>query len=166
MFRKIIKKFNNFRLTAAVTMGTGILAALYALGSFLCYNFAGDIVDGVRDVGFDSTNTGKILGMILFLIALGALIIGIIVAYCLIPAVKNTEKVTIKKGYLVVSFVGAFFVLALMVMMILLIILDEPKTLAWIIVSIPFGVISIAASVFEFILYKKCDFYMPEIAKK
>lgn len=166
MFRKIIKKFNNFRLTAAVTMGTGVLTALYALGCFFCYNFAGDLIDGVRDVGFDTTKSGKILGMVFFLLTLAVLVTAIVIAYCLIPAVKNAEKVTIKKGYLAVSFANVFLVLGLMVMTILLLVLDEPNTFVWIIVTIPFGLISIASSVFEFILFKNCDFYMPEIVKK
>ena len=165
MFRKIIKKFNNFKTTAIFTFIFSALTALYGIGVFLCYNFAGDIVNGYRDVGFDESQTGKLMGMILFLLAFVTVVIGILVAYNMIPAMLNKEKITPKKGFLGASFAGAFFELGLFVMSILLILLDTPKTTVFIIASIPLFVITFLASIFEFILMLSCDFYMPEIKK-
>ena len=166
MFRKIIKKFNNFKTTATFTFIFSALTAVYGLGVFLCYNFAGDIKNGMRDVGFEASKTGQLMGMILFLLAVVTVASAIVVAYNLIPAMLNKEKVMPKKVFLGVSFGGAIFEAGLCVMSILLLVLDEPKTDIFILASLPLFAVTFLASIFEFILMLNCDFYMPEIVKK
>lgn len=166
MFRKIIRRFNNFKRTATFTFIFSILTALYGIAAFACYNFAGDVVNGIRDVGFESTKAGKLSGMFLFLFALIVIVIAVIVAYNLFPAVKNKEKVTIKKGYLLASFIGSIFELVLCIFTIALLLKDEPKTSLFILASLPLFGVTFLASIFELVLFCGCDFYMPEIERK
>lgn len=166
MFRKIIKKFNNFKTTATFTFIFSVLTAIYGLAVFLCYNFAGDMVGKYRDVGFDESQTGKLMGMFLFLFAVLTVIVAIVVAYNLIPAILNKEKVNPKKIFLGVSFGGAFAETGLFIMSILLIVLDNPKSTGFVIATMPIYLITVLASIFEFVLMLKCDFYMPEIKRK
>lgn len=169
MLRKIVKKLNNFRLTATLVAIFSVLTAIYAIGSFACYHFAGEVVNDIRVVGFtgmgEKGNLGKILGMVLFLLVLVTTVIGIVVAYQLFPAIKNKEKVNPKPVFLFVSFIGSFFELGVLVLMVILATKD-PNTKNYILYSLPLGGITIVASWLELIPFYMCDFYMPTIKNK
>ena len=168
MIKKIIKKLNNFKFTAAVMAIASGVAALYALVSLFLYHFAGELEPPkylVRFVGFANVENGAYLGMILFFAAVISFFISIFIIYSLIPFLKNKEKVTPRKGLLLAGFVSGIFELVLIVFMILLIALDKPNTLVLIIVSLPFGFASMAGCLLYLLPYLKCDFYMPEIKR-
>lgn len=170
MFRKIIKKLNNFKFTATIVAIISSLAALYALGSLFLYHFAGDIdptSKGLnRFVGFSNLPNGALLGMFLFLAAIISLFMSIYIAYSMIPFIKNNEKVTPRKGLLLAGTVSAAFQLVLVIFMILLLAKGKPNTKVGIIITLPFGILLTIASALYIIPYLKCDLYMPEIVNK
>ena len=170
MFRKIIKKLNNFKFTATLVAIISSLAALYSLGSIFLYHFAGDIdptSKGLnRFVGFANLPNGALLGMLLFLAAIVALFMSIYIAYSMVPFIKNNEKVSPRKGLLLAGTVSAVFQLILVIFMILLLAKGKPNTKVGIIITLPFGILLTIASALYIIPYLKCDFYMPEIVNK
>ena len=170
MFRKIIKKLNNFKFTATLVAIISSLAALYSLGSIFLYHFAGDIdptSKGLnRFVGFANLPNGALLGMLLFLAAIVALFMSIYIAYSMAPFIKNNEKVSPRKGLLLAGTVSAVFQLILVIFMILLLAKGKPNTKVGIIITLPFGILLTIASALYIIPYLKCDFYMPEIVNK
>ena len=168
MYRKLIKKLNNFRFTSILMAIISGVCALYALASLFLYHFAGELEPPkylIRFVGFSDVENGEYLGMILFFASIISLFISIFVVYSLIPFIKNNEKVSPKKGLLLGGFVAGIFELVLIVFMILLLAIGHPRTLALIIVSLPFGFASMVGCLLYIIPYLKCDFYMPEIKR-
>ena len=97
--------------------------------TFFLFHFAGDLVEGeeyIRQVGFynyelGGKNVGGILSFFVFLSFVITLICGIVVAYSMVPFIKNKEKLTPKKSVLLFGFVGGVFNLVLVALMILLI---------------------------------------------
>ena len=170
MFRKIIKKLNNFKFTATLVAIISSLAALYSLGSIFLYHFAGEIdpdSKGLnRFVGFSKLPNGAVLGMILFFAAIISLFISIYIAYSMVPFIKNSEKLSPRRGLLLAGTVGAGFQLVLVIFMILLLVKDTPLTKVGIILTLPFGILLTIATGLYIIPYLKCDFYMPEILNK
>lgn len=177
MFRKIIKKLNNFRFTAILMACASGLAALYALGSFFLYHFAGDpdpVSKGlIRNVGFSDTPNGPYIGMVLFFAAIITLIVSLYIVYSTIPFIKNNDKVAIRKGLLLAGFISSIFELLLFVLMIILLVKNphhEKESVyhlwkALLIVSLPFGFVSTIATGLYLVPFLKCDFYMPEIKR-
>ena len=170
MFRKIIRKLNNFRFTAVIACIISGIAALYSLGSIFLYHFAHDIDPeiNVRQVGFSTMKapTSQYLGMIFFFMAVLSLFISIYVAYSMVPFIKNKEKVSIRKGLLLAGFVGSIFQFALIALSLVMLLKDNPNTKVWIIVSLPFGVLSAIGSCLYLIPFIKCDFFMPAIKQQ
>ena len=168
MVKNLIKKLNNFKFTSIVMAIVSGVAALYALASIFLYHFAGELEPPkylVRFVGFADVENGAYLGMILFFAAIISLFISIFVIYSLIPFIKNSEKVTPKKGLLLAGFISGIFEVILIIFMILLIALGHPNTLVLIIVSLPLGLASAVGCLLYLLPYLKCDFYMPEIKR-
>ena len=177
MFRKIIKKLNNFRFTAILMACLSGLAAFYALASFFLYHFAGDLDPQskglIRNVGFTSTESGPFVGMVLFLAAILSFFTSIYVVYSLVPFIKNKDKIVPKKGLLIAGFVSAVFELVLFVLMIVLLATNPPHEsetadVVWkvlLILSLPLGLVSTVGTGLYLIPFLKCDFYMPEIKR-
>ena len=170
MFRKLIKKLNNFRFTSICAACVSGLAAVYGLVSFALFHFAGELLErdeNIRAVGFYDHKLGGYLSFVVFLGFVVTVICGIVVAYSMIPFIKNKEKLLPRKGVLLVGFVGAFFEILLIVMMVLLALQpDRPKTFVGILVSLPFGIVSAVGQLFYLVPYLKCNFFMPEVDKK
>lgn len=182
MFRKVIKKLNNFRFASIAMAITSSVAALYALLSLVFYHFAGDLDESglVRKTGFSSEkfikvnelgdavkggNVGSYLGFILFTAIVITLVTGIMVAYSCVPYIKNKEKLTPRKGLLITGFVGSIFELVVIVLMIIMAVAEHPHTELGVWLSLPFGLLSMAGTCFYLVAYLKCDFYMPEIKR-
>lgn len=168
MLKNIIKKLNNFKFSALVMSIVALVGSVYSLTSFFLYHFAGDImetgatVDLMRKVGFFDR---PFMGMFLYFMAVISLFIGIFLIYSFLPFIQNKEKVIIRKGLVLAGFVNAFFEFLLCVFMLLLVILENPKTELAIILTLPIGVLASIAYGLFLIPYLKCDFYMPEIKK-
>ena len=176
MFRKVIKKLNDFRFTAILVMIISGVAALYCLGSFFIYHLAGDLEEPkrlIRQAGFSNINGGAYIGMVLFLVAITSLFISIFVVYSLVPFVKNKEKLFPKKGLLLAGFISSIFEFILFVLMIVLLATHSPHAshtadVIWkvfLIFSLPFGLASTVGSCLYIIPYLKCDFFMPPVKK-
>ena len=176
MFKKIIKKLNDFRFTAILMMIISGVAAVYCLGSFFLYHLAGDLEEPkrlIRQVGFSNIEGGAYIGMVLFLVAVISLFISIFVVYALVPFVKNREKLSPKKGLLLAGFISSIFEFILFVLMIVLLAVNPPHAsrvadVFWkvfLILSLPFGLASTVGSCLYIIPYLKCDFYMPPVKK-
>ena len=170
MFRKIIKKLNNFKFTAIVAGIISGVSALYSLGALFLYHFAGDLDAKsrglIRHVGFSNVENGAMLGMVLFFSALIAFAISAFIVYSLVPFMQNKEKNNPRKGLLLAGFVSAIFEFVLLIFMILLLAKGEPNTKVLIIVTLPIGFASTIASGLYLIPWLKCDFYMPKIEAK
>lgn len=168
MLRQMIKKLNNFKFTALLVLIISGVAALYALGCLFMYHFAGPIDPEiqVRKVGFTGIQGGQYLGMFLFFAAILTLFISIYVAYSMVPFVQNKEKSNPRKGLLLAGFVSSVFEFILIIFMILLMAIGHPQTLVAIIVTLPFGLASMAGSALYLIPWLMCDFYMPAIVQK
>ena len=170
MFTKLIKKLNNFRLTAMVAACISGVAAVFGLFSFFMFHFAGDLVPGepyIRQVGFYDHEAGGVLSFIVYLGFIMSVICGIVVAYSMVPFIKNKEKMMPRKGVLLVGFIGGVFELVLTIMMILLLAEPEaPKTMVGIIISLPFGICSSIGQLCYLLPYLKCNFFMPEVKKE
>ncbi len=173
MFRKILKKLNNFRLTSILAACISGVAAVYALLSFVFFNFAGELIEGSKyyhEVGFyyhetaSGTSDGGVLSFFVFLCFVMTLICGIIVVYSSFPFIKNKEKLLPKKGTLIAGFVGGVFELGLVILMLMLL-GEEPLTLVGLIVTLPFGILTTIGQCLYIIPYLKCHFYMPAIKK-
>ena len=169
MFRKLIKKLNNFKFTALVAAIISGVAAVYGLFSFFMFHFAGDLVPGepyIRQVGFYYNEAGGLLSFLVYLGFIMTTICGIVVAYSMVPFIQNKEKLMPRKGVLLVGVVGGAFELLLVILMTLLLFEeDAPKTMVGIIISLPFGLLSAAGTICYILPYLKCNFYMPEVKK-
>ena len=183
MFRKIIKKLNNFRFASICMAICSGVAAFYAVLSLIFYHFAGDLDDKgiIRTTGFSSEkfvqtdeygtvleggNIGLYLGFILFVFIVVTIVLGVMVAYSCVPYIKNKDKLTPRKGLLITGFVGSIFELGVIVLMLLLVLSEHTNTAVGIWLTLPFGVLSMLGSCFYLVAYLNCEFYMPEISKK
>lgn len=170
MFRKLIKKLNNFKTTALVAACISAVAVVYGLFSFFMFHYAGDLLPGeryIREVGFYYNEAGGVLSFIVYLGFIMSVICGIVVAYSMVPFIQNKEKMMPRKGVLLVGFIGGVFELLLVIMMIMLLLEpDAPKTSVGIIVSLPFGILSAIGQLLFLFPYLKCNFFMPEVNKK
>ena len=182
MFRKIIKKLNNFKFTATIVAIISAVAGLYSLGALFLYHFAGELDPQskglIRFTGFTEyfvkgangveKNIGPYLGMVLFFMALFTIFISIFIVYSLIPYIANKEKLSPRKGLLLTGFIGACFELVLVIFMIFLAAQKQEavKTALGIWLTLPIGILSTIGTGLYLIPWLKCDFYMPEIIRK
>ncbi len=168
MFRKIIKKLNNFKFTSLLAMCISAVTGLYAIFSFAFFHFAGDLLENenyIRAVGFYNKPNGGLLSLLLFLFAFLSLILAIVVVYGSWPFVKNQEKMAPRKNNLMLGFVSGVLEFGLVILMIALL-AEHPNTLVGIIITLPFGILSMIGSLLYIIPWLKCEFYMPEIVRK
>ena len=172
IFRQIIKKLSNFRFTAVLVAIISGLAAVYAIVSFILYNYCGELTEfgitgDVRNVGFQSTPTERYLGMVLFFACLFTIVCGIFVVYNLLPAIKNKEKVLPSKAPLIVGCVGTLFQIVVIVLMAKLAFTYEPvpNTQTAMIVSLPFGILLTIGTGLYLVPILCCKFFMPEIKR-
>ena len=168
MFRKIIKKLNNFKFTSLLAMCISAVSVLYAIFSFAFFHYAGDLLENenyIRAVGFYDKPNGGFLSLLVFLCAFLSLILSIVVVYGSWPFVKNQEKMAPRKNNLMMGFIAGVLELGLVILMIALL-GEHPKTMVGIIVTLPFGILSMIGSLLYIIPWLKCEFYMPEINRK
>ncbi len=168
MFRKIIKKLNNFKFTSLLAMIISAVTAVYAVVSFILFHYAGDLLENesyIRAVGFYEHENGGFLSLLVFLCAFLSLVLAIVVVYSSFPYFKNQEKMAPRKNNLLVGFISGVFELGLVILMIALI-AEQPKTMVGLIVSLPFGILSAIGSLLYIFPWLKCEFYMPEIVRK
>lgn len=168
MFRKIIKKLNNFKFTSLLAMCISAVSGLYAIFSFAFFHYAGDLLENenyIRAVGFYDKPNGGFLSLLVFLCAFLSLILSIVVVYGSWPFVKNQEKMAPRKNNLMLGFVAGVLEFGLVVLMIALL-AEHPNTLVGIIITLPFGILSMIGSLLYIIPWLKCEFYMPEIVRK
>lgn len=165
--KKIIKKLNNYRFTAAIVSIVSLIAGIVSLGLLFIYYYAGDTpktnkkprVPSFAALGVD----GRIMGMVFFLACILVIILSIAIIYLLIPALKNKEKVSPKKSPLILAVVNGGFQVVVLVFSILAIVLETPNTLALYILTIPFTALTLIANFLVLIPLLKCVFYMPSI---
>ena len=165
MFRKLLRKLNNFRFTSIIMFIISTMAACYALASLFFYHFAHDMDKDlhVRTVGFAGTVKGAYLGMSLFFLGVIVLFISAYVAYSCLPFIKNKEKVLPRKGLLLAGFISGLFELALVIFMIMLAAKDHPNTFVGIMSTLRFGIISSIGSILYLVPFILCDFFMPKV---
>lgn len=166
--KKIIKKLNNYRLTATIVSAVSLIAAVVSLGLLFVYYFAGDISKKTKSrmpSFFNLGQDGRIMGMIFFLACIFVIIISILVIYNLLPAIKNKEKITPRKSPLIIAVVNGVFQVIVLVFSILAITLETPNTLVWYVISLPLTGLTAIANFLCLVPFFKCVFYMPAINK-
>lgn len=144
------------------------VSGLYAIFSFAFFHYAGDLLENenyIRAVGFYDKPNGGFLSLLVFLCAFLSLILSIVVVYGSWPFVKNQEKMAPRKNNLMLGFVAGVLEFGLVILMIALL-AEHPNTLVGIIVTLPFGILSMIGSLLYIIPWLKCEFYMPEIVRK
>jgi hypothetical protein len=168
MIRKIIKKLNNFKFTSLIAMIISSVSILYAIFSFAFFHYAGDLLENenyIRAVGFYDKPNGGFLSLLVFLCAFLSLILSIVVVYGSWPFVKNQEKQAPRKNNLFVGFISGILQLGLVILMIALL-GEKPHTATGIIITLPFGILSMIGQLLYLFPYITCNFYMPEINRK
>ena len=168
MVRKLIKKLNNFKFTSLLAMCISAVSVLYAIFSFAFFHYAGDLLENenyIRAVGFYNKPNGGILSLLVFLCAFLSLILSIVVVYGSWPFVKNQEKMAPRKNNLMIGFIAGVLEFGLVILMIALL-GEHPKTMVGIIITLPFGILSMIGSLLYIFPWLKCEFYMPEIVRK
>ena len=168
MLKNIIKKLNNFKFTSLLAMCISTVSGLYAIFSFAFFHWAGDLLEHeeyIREVGFYNKANGGILSFLVFFCAFLSLVLSIVVVYGSFPFVKNQEKMAPRKNNLLMGFIAGVFEFGLVILMIVLL-GEHPNTLVGIIVTLPFGILSMIGSLLYLIPYLRCEFYMPEIERK
>lgn len=172
MFRKIIKKLNNFKFTSLLALCISAVAALYAIFSFAFFHYAGDLVEYekyIREVGFyDVSEEGNglsgLLSLMVFASCFLSLILSIVVCYGSFPFVMNKEKQVPRKSNLLIGFISGILELVLVILMIALL-GHDPNTKVGILVTLPFGILSTIGCLLYLIPWLRCEFYMPEIKR-
>ena len=168
MVRKVIKKLNNFKFTSLLAMCISTVSGLYAIFSFAFFHYAGDLLENenyIRAVGFYNKPNGGMLSLLVFLCAFLSLILSIVVVYGSWPFVKNQEKMAPRKNNLMIGFIAGVLEFGLVILMIALL-GEHPNTMVGIIVTLPFGILSMIGSLLYIFPWLKCEFYMPEIVRK
>ena len=169
--KKLIKKLNNYRVTALAVGITAAFVALLTIGLVLIYYFANGLSNttGHQIPSFSTIKqTGRILQMVFFIFAIIVLALSLGTAYLLVPAILNKGKVVPSKTPLFMAAVTGVLQIVLLVFSILAITLETPKVAACgalYIVTIPLNIISLVANIFYLVPAIKCEFYMPEVGK-
>ena len=104
--------------------------------------------------------------MLLFFFAVATLFVSIYIAYSMVPFIKNQTKIAPRKGLLLAGFVSGIFQLVLIIFMILLITLDDPLTKVGVLVTLPFGILTMLGQLSYLFFFIACDFFMPAIEQK
>lgn len=175
MFRKVIKKLNNLKFTALIAAIISGVSGVYGLASFFLYHFAGDRYYRRGNLFYRFTGFFEkpFVGMALFFMALFTIVFAIFVICTSLPFIKNKEKLLPKKTFLMAGFIGAFFELALIILMFVLL-AQEPQHekievyntwRALLITSLPFGILSVVGEFLFIFPFLSCDFYLPEIKR-
>ena len=166
--RALVKKLNNFRLTAVVLSIISLVAGIVSLGLLFIYNFGGgvDSKDKVQPSFVSLGSTGRLLGMVFFLFCIFVVILSVFIIYNLLPYMLNKEKLSPKKSPVVLAIVNGGLQVVVIIFSILAIVLETPTTLALYIVTIPFNVVTCVANFLCIILLRKCTFYQPAIGSK
>ena len=169
--KKIIKKLNNYRVTALTVGILSAFVALLTIGLILIYYFANGLSPrtGHQMPSFSTIpQTGRILQMVFFIFAIVVLALAIGTAYLLVPAILNKGKVATSKSPLYMAAVNGVLQIVLVVFSVLAITLETPKVAACqalYIVTIPLNIISLVANILCLVPAIKCEFYMPEVGK-
>lgn len=179
-FKAIIKKLNNYRLTAIIVAGINLLVAIVGVALVFIYHLAGgdvpdkktstmpsfaglDLVEGAEEGQYI---TGKLMGMSFFIIIVAVLILSIYTIYALLPYILNKEKVTPKKSPLILSVINGGLEIAVLVFSILAITLETPYTKTGYIITMPFTVITLIANFLCIVPLLRCVFYQPAIGSR
>lgn len=162
---KLIKKLNNFKLTALIGFIISAVAGLYCAGAFVCYHFTGGEEDNVRKVGFTNTLEERYVGMVFFFLCLIAIGLAIYIAYSYLPFVRNKEKLSPRRSLLLLSTINSVLQCGIIVLSIILLVKEHPMSSPAIIATLPFGILAFLGSFLSIIPFIKCNFYMPDIKR-
>lgn len=168
LFKSLIRKMNNYRLSSVILASISALTGVIALGLTFIYYFAGDKTNkGAQQPSFVTLGpSGRIMGMIFFLALIAVVILAVVVVYGALPYIMNKEKVVPKKSPFIISVVNGGLEVVVLVFSILAITLETPHTLVLYIVTIPFTVITAVANILCILPFLKCVFYQPAIGSK
>ena len=186
--KNLLKKLNNFRLASLIYAAIAILGVIVTLLFFVAYqttSLSSDVLYAQKDMSVVSNAfpDREILGMIFFISAIVAVILGIAVVVLSFPYIMPKEKGTPSRAIGYVLAAQAIFVLILVVLGVVCIATSKRQTSIlspdrsailhpvmetvlnkpfWII-DIVLGVIFVGGAGCMLLPTLKCDFYCPEL---
>ena len=165
--KNLLKKLNNFRLASLVYAAIAVLGVLVTILFFVAYQTTTHYTQKDLSVITNAFPDKEILGMIFFVSAIVAVILGIAVVILSFPYIMPKEKGTPNRAIGYVLAAQAIFVLILVVLGVVNLILKNPKAkvenpVFWII-DIALGVIFVGGAGCMLLPTLKCDFYCPEL---
>ena len=164
--KQLLKKLNNFRLTSLIFAAIALFGALVTILFFVSYQTTCHFEQVDKSVITNAFPDKEILGMIFFISAIVAVILGIAVIALALPYIMPKEKGVPNRnlGYVLVA--QAVFMLVLIVLGVLVIIDKRTENRAFWIINMVLGLIFVGGAAFMMLPNLRCDFYCPELVEK
>ena len=168
--KELLKKLNNFRLSSLISACAALFGCLVVAGALVAYQFSAAPTTGEAAGGRTYTTiaffNNQSLGMVFFLFAIFAIIIGIVVIYKAFPYILPKQKLEPLKSMGWVLLAENVLILGLVVLMFIILITEKTIIPAVWCVLIALGTMSVGFSGMWVYPTLKCRYYTPEIAKK
>ena len=162
--KKLIKTLNNYQITARLMACVGLFAIITDVLLFLFYQLSGGMqeVSGVV-TQVTAFNDNKILGMVYFLSAIIAIILGIVIVYMSLPYCFPKDKMNPNKSLPWVVVANGVFHLILAVLVVVLLATEASQVMVGFVVALVLSFIVVLCSAFFAFPATKCLFYMPSL---
>lgn len=174
--KPIIKKLNNFKLTALLATIGGLVGLLLTVLLFIFYSRSGvdpstgNVVPaffgGITPAAPKGNPSLYIVGMVYFLFLIVSTILCIVIIYLSFPYLFPRDVMSPKKAlpWLVVSEGALHF--ALIIMTIFLLIIEDSRMKVGFIIYIILGALFLIYSLLFILPGLKCRFYMPSLLEE
>ena len=176
--KAILKKLNNFRLASLVYAAVAVFGVIVTVLYFVAYQTTNHFTQKDQTITTNAFPRTELVGMIFFISAILAVILGIVVIALAWPYIMPKDKGTPSKALGYVLAAQAVFVLVLVALSVVELVADKGKDFAspahsfktenvifWII-DMVLGVIFVGAAGCMLLPTLKCDFYCPELVAK
>lgn len=165
--KKLTKTLNNYKITARLMALVGLVAIVTDVLLFIFYQFSGGMqeVSGVptQVTAFDGN---KILGMVYFLSAIIAIILGIAIVYSSFPYCFPKDKMNPNKALPWMCVANAVFHLVLAVLVIVLLATEVSQVMIGFVIALVLSFLVALCSAFFAFPALQCRFYMPSLLEE
>lgn len=167
--KELLKKLNNFRLSSLIMAIVGVFGSLIGVGLLFAFSFS----HVAREAGMRKSSMttiafwdNRVAGMVFFIAALVAIILGIVVAYLAMAYILPKQKLEPKRsfGWILLA-ENVVLVIDLVLIFVLLNTEETVIPAVWAILA-ALIVLSFGFSALWVYPNLKCRYYTPEIAKK
>ena len=163
--KKLIKTLNNYQITARLMACTALVAIVTDVLLFLFYQLSGGQQVGTSGVVEQITafNDAKIVGMVYFLTAIIAIILGIAIVYMSLPYCFPKDKMNPNKALPWMNVANAVLHLVLAVLVIVLLATEVSEVMVGFVIALVLSFIVVLCSAFFAFPALQCTFYMPNL---